>query len=131
MTYKINSPLRVPAGKKDFILNLGNYRNTHYRALNDAKINYAAMIKAQVSQLPLFDTPIELLFTLYPADKRLCDLDNVLSIHAKFFQDALVSNKKIGDDNYRYIYKTSNTIGLIDKENPRVEIEIRTTKEIN
>ena len=48
----IESPLRVPAGKNDFILNLNNYRNEHYQTLNKAKIAYKQLIHNQVVKLP-------------------------------------------------------------------------------
>lgn len=65
-----------------------------------------------------------IVYTLYPKTKHLSDLDNVCSVHAKFFQDALVELKKIPDDNYNYIVSTKFLFGSIDPENPRVEIDI-------
>ena len=124
MLYKIDSPLRVPAGKKDFVLNLNKYRNTHYYDLNKAKIAYCLIIREQIRSLPTFNNCLSITYTLYPKTKHLCDLDNVLSIHAKFFQDSLVAGGKIPDDNYNFINHCQFEFGGIDKENPRVEIGI-------
>lgn len=118
------SPLRVPQTKsKHFILNLNNYRNTHYQTLNKVKINYKGLMAHQIQQLPEFNR-IGLILTLYPASHRLTDVANVCSIHEKFFADALVELGKLPDDNYIYLPESGYRFGTVDKENPRVEITI-------
>lgn len=47
---KLTLPLRVKSGKKDFILNLNNYRNAHHFTLNNAKMKYTALV---VAMLPM------------------------------------------------------------------------------
>jgi len=123
-TYKVASPLRVKQSeKKDFILNLNNYRNTHYRSLNTTKINYKALMKAQIEKLPEFNEII-IHYTIYPASKRRTDIGNVVSVHKKYFEDALVEFGRIPDDDYTHILFNSESFGSVDKENPRVEITI-------
>lgn len=121
----ISSPLDVPVNKsgKKFILNMNNYRNTHYHVLNKAKKVYKELISQSILGLPLFNK-IKLEFTLYPKTKRSTDLDNVCSIHAKFFQDALTELGRIPDDNYNHIVEVTYKFGSVDKENPRVDITI-------
>jgi len=117
--------LRVPQSqKKDFILNLNNYRNTHFRSLNTTKINYKLAVEPQIRELPTFDQ-IKVHYTVYPASKRRTDLGNVVSVHKKYFEDALVEFGKIPDDDYTHIVFNSESFGEVDRENPRVEIEIR------
>ena len=48
----------------------------------------------------------------------------MLSIHEKFFCDAMTEYGCIADDNDDYIKSTKYLSGGIDKENPRVEIII-------
>jgi len=117
------SPLRVRAGKKDFILNLNNYRNAHYQLLNRSKKNYKAIMSNQILMLPKMNK-ITITFILYPKTKRRTDLSNVLSIHDKYFCDALVELGKLPDDDYTHIADISYKFGIVDKNNPRVEIEI-------
>jgi len=121
---KIISPLSVPAGKKKFYLNLNVYRNSHYQILDQAKKNYKFLIAKQLIYLTPFKK-VNLELNLYPKTKRLTDLDNVLSIHLKFFCDALVYYKKIPDDNYLYIPEINYRFGAVNKMNPRVEIIIK------
>ena len=125
----IHSPLRILVGKKLFTLNLNIYRNTYYQVLNKAKIAYKKQIKEQLEDL-ILNPPVTIIYTYYPPDKRESDLGNVLPIHAKFFEDALVGYGYLKDDNYKYINQTIYKIGSIDKANPRVEIFIRNTNEL-
>ena len=118
------SPLKIQVSpNKWFILNLNHFRNTHYQILNKAKINYKLLMKEQIERLPEY-SKIEIKYILYPANKRLTDIGNVLSIHQKFFEDALVELGKIKGDTYIEIPKVIFKFGHIDKLNPRVEIEI-------
>lgn len=60
----------------------------------------------------------------------MCDLGNVLSIHDKFFCDALVDLGKLPDDNYHFIPSIAFHMGEVNKLNPRVDIEIQPIQEI-
>ena len=120
----INSPLSVPVSKhKKFILNLNNYRNSHYQILNKAKINYKAIINEQIKDLEPMDK-VCINYTLFPKSKRLTDIGNVVSIHKKFIEDALVELGKLPDDNYNHVLGSSECFGYVDKDNPRVEANI-------
>jgi len=127
----VSSPLRVAQNKKkDFILNLNNYRNTHFRVLNNMKIKYKDVMRPIIVNLPTF-SKVQLTYTLYPKTRRLCDVANVCSVHDKFFSDALVELGKLPDDDYRYVPKVIYEFGEIDKLNPRVEITIQEIKDEN
>jgi len=122
------SPLSVPQTKtKNFILNLNVYRNAHFHVLNKAKINYKAIMLEQIIKLNPINEPMCITYTLYP--KRLCDISNILTVHDKFFCDALTELNKIPDDNYKYVPKVFFEFGEVDKVNPRVEISINVIKE--
>ena len=120
----VSAPLSVPqTKKKKFIFNLNVYRNAHYLTLNTVKIRYKAAMEVQIVALPIF-SKVKIIYTLYPKTKRLCDISNVLCIHDKFFCDALVSLKKLEDDNYLYLREVIYKMGRVDSDNPRVDIEI-------
>lgn len=123
-TYTVHSPLRVPVTKKkDFILNLNNYRNSHFHTLNKSKVEYKRSMEDQILALPKFNK-IQIEYILYPKTKRRTDIGNVLAIHQKYFEDALQELSKIDDDSYEYIPSISFSFGSVDKNNPRVEIKI-------
>lgn len=124
MNWVLRSPLKVAqSSKKDFILNLNNYRNAHYQSLSKTKINYKNDMMPQIKKLPNF-TKIKITYVLYPKTKRLCDVPNVCAVHDKYFQDALVEGGKIQDDNYLFVPEVTYAFGKVEPDNPRVEIHI-------
>ena len=121
----IKSPLRVPINlleTKHFILNLNQYRNTHFHILNRAKQTYTRTLK--LSHLPNY-TKIELTLVIHAKNKRKFDVDNVASVHAKFFLDSLVKAGKLPDDTYDYVPRIVSEFGSICKDDPRVDIFIK------
>ena len=120
----ISAPLRVPkSSKKDFILNINNYRNAYYHTLNKTKITYKAILENQIKQMAPA-TKIAVTYVVYADSRRKFDLMNVVSIHSKYFLDALVEFGKIPDDSFNHVIKESTAYGGVDKHNPRVEILI-------
>jgi Holliday junction resolvase RusA-like endonuclease len=65
-------------------------------------------------------TPYHVTYTIYTKDKRLRDLSNMVSS----LDDLLVDFGLIEDDNCTIIAKETAIFGGIDKNNPRVEVEI-------
>lgn len=121
----VNSPLRVTKNKKqDFILNLNNYRNAHFHTLNNVKKRYKEAVAEQIEALPNMQQ-IRNHYVIFPATKRKTDIGNVVAIHKKFFEDALVELGKLPDDDYNHILGSSEDFGGIDPDNPRVEIHIK------
>lgn len=128
---KFISPLKVLASKvRYFILNLNQYRNTHYRVLNNCKINYKEQMKKQISRSPQFNKVL-CVYKVYSGSKRSFDLGNVCSVHEKFFEDAFVELGKLKDDNIDFIPLVIYVGCGIDKDNPRVEVEVLELNEEN
>ena len=121
---KFISPLKVLATKaRHFILNLNQYRNTHYRVLNNCKINYKNHMEKQIKSSPKFKRVL-CIYKVYAGSKRSFDLGNVCSVDGKFFEDAFVELGKLEDDNIDFIPLVIYMGCGIDKENPRVEVEV-------
>ena len=68
--------------------------------------------------------PYKFCYTVYPGSARIFDLGNVLPVVGKFAEDALIALGVISDDSYKIIRSIEYRIGEIDRENPRVELEI-------
>jgi Holliday junction resolvase RusA-like endonuclease len=115
-------PRKTKEDKKIYI-NLNEYRNWHYIVSNQAKDIYKKNLESQLTDVK-FDGKITLIFTLFRGDKRRVDRSNILSIHEKFFCDALTFYGCIKDDNDNFIEETRYRSGQVDRENPRVEVEI-------
>jgi Holliday junction resolvase RusA-like endonuclease len=115
---------------KPFYLNLNIYRNAHFRVLNNAKILYKEQVYGAVLESGLrpntfkLTPPLRMVYTLFAATKRDVDVANVLSVVDKFTSDALVELGFIEDDNYRIIREVVYRFGMIDRDRPRVELEI-------
>jgi len=124
---KIISPLFLQLSKgakgKKYYLNLNNYRNWHYIVSNNLKKAYKELMKSELGDLDITGR-IEIKFLLIRGDSRKVDRANVLSVHEKFFCDALVELGCIEDDNDKFIVRTIYESGEIDRGNGRVEIFI-------
>jgi hypothetical protein len=127
---KIILPLSVTIPRntkvdKVFTLNLNVYRNTNFHTLNDAKTAWKGIVKQSTTGKQIVDSgPFNFTYTVFPATGRKFDLANVLSVVQKFTDDALIEFGFIPDDSYKIIPKIDYRFGKVDKENPRVELEI-------
>lgn len=122
--WTIPLPLAVPiTSKKDFSLNLNQYRNAHYQILNKAKIRFDETVRDFLRGIPgMKACSIE--YVLYPARHGVCDVSNVCAVVDKFFSDTLVNAGLIPDDNYNVVVSVSYRFGGVDKACPRVEATI-------
>lgn len=121
-------PLSLKMGKvkaKNLPLNLNHYRNAHFRLLNNMKIEFKNQVKKQFTGHSKLNTPIQIDYKVFPKTKRKFDVANVLSIVDKYFCDALVEEGLIEDDNCDYLLQVTYSMGVVDKDNPRVEATIR------
>lgn len=122
---KFNLPLEIQISKnKKFILNLNNYRNTHYQSLNKSKVNYSEEVKSILGDIQETFNQVRLIYTYFPKDKRKRDISNICSIVDKYFCDSLVDLGIIPDDNFDHVKEVTYRFGEIDKNNPRVEVVI-------
>jgi hypothetical protein len=122
----------IPRKTKDdkvFQLNLNVYRNTHHMTLNQAKILWKDVVsKASLWSMIDGQPPYKFTYTAYPGSNRKFDLGNVLSIVQKFTDDALIETGIISDDSYKVIPDVAYRFGHVDKDNPRIELDIEGVK---
>lgn len=124
MRVVIESPIKIPVGKKYFNLNMNEYRNKHFRILSKAKNNHFDVIKHQVRKIKPVDEPIKITFVLWKEGGRKRDVSNVCSVVDKFVCDALVKLNKIPDDCHEFIPQVEYLYGGIDRKNPRCDVII-------
>jgi len=121
----ISMPLFIETGvikKVKRYINLNQYRNWHYQVSNNIKKAYKELVEPQIDGCSY--TKVKLKFTLYPGSRRRIDRSNVLSVHEKFFCDAFVESGCLEDDNDNFLESTHYYSGELDRDNPRVDIEI-------
>ena len=128
--YKVKSPLHVVLGyskrkEKDikFILNLNEYRNAYYRVLNNAKKLYKQLISEQLLDKPRYERVV-ILYKIHKGDNRRHDIGNILAVHQKFFEDALVELGKLPDDKSNLLPMVVYVGGGVNIDDPRVDITV-------
>ena len=122
---KLTLPLRIPiAGRKDFILNLNNYRNSHHMILAEAKRNYTAVVWDLAKDLRPVGGLVKLRYEYFHSSSRKIDVANPCSIIDKFTCDALTKAGIWGDDDTKTVREVSFAFGGVDKENPRCDLFI-------
>jgi hypothetical protein len=94
--------------------------------LNQAKVAWKwavsdALVKCSSLELA---GPFRFTYTTYPSSNRSFDTSNVCSVIDKFTCDALIEFGVIPDDSYKIIPIIVYQFGNVDKQNPRVELEI-------
>jgi len=122
MRHIVDMPLffQLKKGGKKYHINLNNYHTWHYQVRNKLKKEYCKYSYYQLLANKIFkiERPIKLFFIFCPPDKRKRDRSNILSIHEKFFCDALVFCGVLKDDDDSRIvsthyYTSKNKNGLV------------------
>lgn len=121
-------PLTIETGKnkiKKHSIGLNWYRNCHFQVSNQVKKKYQYLVSQQLKEYRFCNfQKIKLYFVYYKASKRKTDRSNFCSVHEKFFCDALVSMQIIPDDNDNIIKESHYYGDVIDRVDPRMDIEI-------
>ncbi len=117
------SPLYITLNNKKHYLNLNLFRNWHYQLSNKLKKEYKAIMFNQLFNKK-FEGNLIVEFTLFTGNKKRVDLDNLLSIQTKFFNDCLVELGCIEDDSVLHIVGNRHIYGGYEKGKGRVEIKI-------
>ena len=127
--HKIISPLFITLPRKTvkdkrIALNMNTYRNLHHRISNDAKKAYSEALREQLEGLSI-QTPVEVTYKVFKASKRRLDKMNVVSVVSKFLLDSITEYGCWEDDNDDYVKTETILPTELDRENPRVEINIK------
>ena len=128
-TIKFNTPFavylpRVKSKDKRIAMNLNTYRNLHFLVNNQAKKVYKDLMREQLENLEI-ETPVEITYQVFKPSKRSLDKMNVVSIASKFFLDAVTEYGCWDDDNDDNVKTEIILPTELDKDNPRVEITIK------
>lgn len=106
---------------KTFLVGLNWYRNAHHRISNTVKHHYHELVAEQIKDKKF--NKIRLHYRVYVA-RNGTDGHNIRSVIEKFFLDGLVDHGSIADDNTQEYVMGDTTEYFIDKDFPRIEIEI-------
>ena len=120
---KITIKGRLP-GTND-IIGAAKKGRGNYQPYSIMKAEYTDMIGWIAKQLPKYGR-VDIAITWYEPNLRR-DPDNITGGGTKFILDGLVAGGAIKDDSQRYINSIAHRFE-VDKENPRVEIEVQEVK---
>lgn len=95
---------------------------SHYMAYANQKKDYTALASIYIKDMPKISGKNDWIFHWYRKDRRN-DPDNI-QIGTKYILDSFVKNGIIDNDGWNEINSISHLFH-VDKENPRVEIQIR------
>lgn len=125
----IQMPLAmVDLSGKRRTLSLNHYHNWHYQVRNRLKHQYSVLAKLRMPNGVKFER-VALKLTLFKRSNQRVDRANFLAVHEKFFCDAAVQKGIIEDDNDSVIMSTTYLSGGVDRDFPRVEIEMMEVEE--
>ena len=96
--------------------------NKGYQPYAEMKREYGDMITWLAKKLPTHNV-VGITIKWYEPDSRR-DIDNIAAGGTKFIMDALVHAGVIKDDSQKYVKSLSHEF-YVDRENPRVEVEIQ------
>jgi Holliday junction resolvase RusA-like endonuclease len=121
MIVKFTVPL-TPVTKKNHQRILKNRRTgTHFVAPSEQYEQYEAMALWYIPKrgIPI-DFPVNVKCVFYMPTNRSCDLTN----HLESIDDVMVKAGLLKDDNYKILASHDGSRVLVDKKNPRTEVEI-------
>lgn len=117
MIYRFTIPGRLP-GMNELIA--ANRSNPHKGA--KLKAGAQQMVGWRIPKGLKVKPPVKLHYCFYEQNRRR-DHDNVSGFAHKVVQDALVQAKVLPDDGWNEVIGYSDDF-FLDKENPRIEVEI-------
>jgi len=116
-------PMKTKKDKK-ISINLNTYRNLHYLVESKAKKLFKEIMRKQLEGVEI-QTPVEVSYKVFKASNRKLDKMNVISITSKYLMDAITEFGCWEDDDDTNIKKEILLPTEVDKNYPRVVVEIR------
>tara|TARA_R110002072_G_scaffold36541_3_gene107577 strand:+ start:706 stop:1104 length:399 start_codon:yes stop_codon:yes gene_type:complete len=131
---KVTCPFRVHLPRKtkkdkQIPINLNWYRNAQHFESNQAKKQFLEDVRDQLEGKRL-QTPVTVCYQVFKPTRRRLDKMNVVAITSKFLLDALSELGVWVDDNDDYVKTEIILPTEHDKDNARVEVTLKTIKEI-
>lgn len=109
----IKIPIHFSIWRKEVLLWLNWYRNTHFQVLSKVKRDFTS--KLSELKWNALKTPISITYILHPSRQNQ-DLMNIVSVVDKFFQDSLVHYWVTPDDTVKETILISCFVWWKDKE---------------
>jgi Holliday junction resolvase RusA-like endonuclease len=116
---KIDIPGRFPGTNE--IISAAKQGKGSYQPYAKMKEHYTGIVMLIARKLPAYNR-VDIIITWYEQDRRR-DIDNIAGGGCKFILDGLVKAGVLQDDSQKYINSITHRFE-VDRENPRIEVEI-------
>lgn len=126
--FRVHLPRKTKKDKQ-IPINLNWYRNAQHFESNQAKKQFLEDVRDQLEGKRL-QTPVTVCYQVFKPTRRRLDKMNVVAITSKFLLDALSELGVWVDDNDDYVKTEIILPTEHDKDNARVEVTLKTIKEI-
>lgn len=114
--------------KKKYMIGMNWYSTSHYRTTNKVKKDYHTRVGKILLDMGKKDyklnSPIRTHYKVYYKNP-ISDASNIVAVIEKFLLDALQEHGVIEEDNVQHHLQGSWEVMEQDKDNPRVEVEIK------
>ena len=121
----ITMTLPFYAGKRTkFMLGMNWYGVAHYRTRNSVKQEYHVMIGKVLPKNLKLKSPLATHYKIYYKNMK-SDASNIVAVVDKFLMDALQEHGVIVEDNVKHYIRSSWEVVEQDRDNPRIEVEIK------
>jgi hypothetical protein len=120
---RLSLPIYYTYGKKTVLYSSNWSRNAHFHILNESKVHYEKLVSDKLSQLDPIEGRYRVRYTYWYKNKA-SDGSNVVSQIEKALLDSLQKIGLVENDNVQYHIGSCWRVGGLDKDNPRIDIEI-------
>ena len=121
---RLTLPVYYNTGKSTVLYSSNFLRNAHYHILNKAKKHYHSLVADKLKEFEPIAGKYIVTYVYYYKNKA-SDASNVVSGIEKALLDSLQEIGLVTNDNVQYHIGSRWDIGGLDKDNPRMEITIR------
>jgi hypothetical protein len=120
---RLSLPIYYTYGKKTVLYSSNWSRNANFHILNKSKVHYEILVSDKLRELEPIQGKFRVRYTYWYKNKA-SDGSNVVSQIEKAFLDAIQKIGLVKNDNVMFHYGSCWRVGGIDKENPRMDIEL-------
>ena len=120
---RLSLPVYYNIGKKVVLYSSNWSRNAHFHILNKSKVYYEKLVADKLNEFEQIKGKYRVRYTYWYKNKA-SDGSNVVSQIEKALLDSLQTIGLVKNDNVQFHMGSCWKVGGLDKENPRVDIEI-------
>jgi hypothetical protein len=120
---RLSLPIYYTYGNNTVLYSINWNRNAHHHEINKAKVYFETLVSDKLKELEPIQGKFRVRYTYWYKNK-LSDGSNVVCQIEKAFLDAIQKIGLVENDNVMFHCGSCWRVGGLDKENPRMDIEL-------